>query len=255
MEMAKTRKTGQWSVVSSLQGAEDRQPETNRKSQIVNRKSEGGMTLFAIMAIMAIFAVGLLTVAPAVQQEVQREKELDAIQRGEQVAEAIRQYVEYYRGARLPNSMDDLLEGLPRGTQKRQILRASAAIDPLSEDGRWRLVKADLQSLGRFAKNVQSYNGGVLPNNPSTTFDRYAFVIVNSVNTGTDADAVDPDEDDSGDVVTENQPFIGVASQSKSKSVIAYYGIENESKWIFTPLFRGTGVNNIRPVRQPVVIR
>jgi hypothetical protein len=42
-------------------------------------------------------------------------------------------------------------------------------------------------------------------------------------------------------MVTENTPFIGVASQSRATSVIAYYGIENHSKWIFTPLFRGTG--------------
>ena len=98
------------------------------------RRSESGMTLFAVMGIMAVFAIGLLAVAPAIQQEIQREKELEAIARGEEVAEAIRQYVEFYRGTKLPNSIDDLLDGLPRGTGKRQILRASAAIDPLSED-------------------------------------------------------------------------------------------------------------------------
>ena len=58
--------------------------------------------------------------------------------------------------------MDDLLEGLPQGTKKRQILRASSAIDPLSEDGKWRLIKADVQTIGPFAKRVQNYNGGML---------------------------------------------------------------------------------------------
>jgi hypothetical protein len=48
------------------------------------------------------------------------------------------------------------------------------------------------------------------------------------------------EETDVESFTTEDQPFIGVASQSKSKSVIAYYGIENHSKWVFTPLFRGT---------------
>ncbi len=185
------------------------------------KKSERGMTLFAVMAIMAIFAIGLLAVAPTVQQEIQREKELEAIQRGEEVAEAIRQYVEFYRGAKLPNSMDDLLDGLPQGTKKRAILRASAAIDPLSEDGHWRLIKADVNSLD-------------------------SLVILNSLNTETDSDIEGADDD--FDVVTDNTPFIGVASQSKSKSVIAYYGIENQSKWIFTPLFRGTR-NNVITVR------
>lgn len=213
----------------------------------VNKRSERGMTLFAVMAIMTIFAVGLLAVAPTVQQEVQREKELEAIRRGEEIAEAIRRYVMHYQGAKLPNSMDDLLEGLPMGTKKLQILRASAATDPLSEDGKWRLIKADIQSLGGFAKNVQNYNGGVLPSNPSPIFDRYAIVIVNSINTGTDSDTKDAEEGDF-DVVTENTPFIGVASQSRSRSVIAYYGIENHSKWIFTPLFRGSGTSSIIPV-------
>ena len=205
-----------------------------------NRQRESGMTLFAVMAVMAIFAIALLAVAPTVQQEVQREKELESIRRGEEIAEAIRQYVEFYRGAKLPNSMDDLLEGLPQGTKKRQILRASAAVDPLSEDGRWRLVKADVQSLGGFAKRVQTYNGGLLPSNPSQTFDRFALVLVNTLNTGSEDDLEAPDDSDT-EIVTENTPFIGVASQSRSKSVIAYYGIENHSKWVFTPLFRGAG--------------
>ncbi len=213
-----------------------------------NRLGERGMTLLAVMAVMVVFAIGLLAVAPAVQLEVQREKELESIRRGEEVAEAIRQYVEFYRGAKLPNSMDELLEGLPQGTKKRQILRASAAVDPLSEDGKWRLIKAEVSTLGPFAKRVQTFNGGLLPSNPSQVFDRFALVLVNTLNTGSESDATEPDDSDT-EILTENTPFIGVASQSRSKSVISYYGIENHSKWIFTPLFRGAGVSNVRGER------
>jgi hypothetical protein len=199
------------------------------------------MTLLAVMGIMAVFAIALLAVAPSVHQEIQRERELESIRRGEEIAEAIRQYVEYYRGSRLPQSMDDLLDGLPQGTRKRQILRASSATDPLSEDGKWRLIKADPQVLARFARRVQNFNNGLLPSNPSRVFDRYSVVIVNAINTGEEeAD----DEDDYGmEVATDNTPFIGVASQSRGRSVIAYYGIERHSSWIFTPLFRGPGAN------------
>ncbi len=202
----------------------------------------------AVMAIMTVFAIGLLAVAPSIVQEVQREKELEAIRRGEEIADAIRQYVEFYRGARLPNSMDDLIEGLPYGTKKRQILRASAATDPLSEDGKWRLIKADVDSIGGFARRVQNYNGGVLPSNPSQLFDRYAIVLVNSLNTELESDT-EADEAGDFDVTTDNTPFIGVASQSRSKSVIAYYGIENHSRWVFTPLFRGTGRSSAAPTQ------
>ena len=217
-----------------------------------SRDSERGMTLLVVMGMMVVFAVGLLAVAPPVYQEVQREKELEAIRRGEEIAEAIRQYVIFYRGQRLPKSMDDLLEGLPQGTQKRQILRASAATDPLSEDGRWRLIKVDPQVLGRFARHVQEFNNGFLPSNPQPQiFDRYGVVIVNAINSGDD-DSSSSDETDF-EVDTDDTPFIGVASQNKDRSVIAYYGIERHSSWVFTPLFRGGGgVSTFRAPDQQV---
>jgi type II secretory pathway pseudopilin PulG len=215
----------------------------------IDNKNERGMSLFAVMAIMTVFAIGLMAVAPSIQQEIQREKEIETIRRGEEVAEAIRQYVTFYQGNKLPNSIDDLLEGLPQGTKKRQILRVSASIDPLSEDGKWRLIKADIDNLGGFARRVQNFHNGLLPSNPmpNNVFDRYSLFLVNSLNTDLDSD---DEADDDFDVVTENTPFIGVASQSRGKSVIAYYGIENHSKWIFTPLFRGAGRNAAIPTRK-----
>ena len=213
--------------------------------------SESGMSLLAVMAIMTLLAIALLAAAPTVQVEVQREKELETIRRGEEVADAIRQYVEFYRGSKLPNSMDDLLDGLPQGTKKRQILRASAAVDPLSADGKWALVKPEPQILARFAKRVQDFNNGLLPANPSPVFDRYVVIIVNSVHDLTDTEPQEPDEGDTIPV-TDNTPFIGVVSQSKSRSVLAYYGTENHSKWIFTPLFRGSGANRLVPVTPPI---
>ncbi|QQS32030.1 MAG: type II secretion system protein [Acidobacteriota bacterium] len=218
-----------------------------------NRNGELGMTLIALMGTMAVFAVALLAVAPSVYTEIQREKELEAIRRGEEVAEAIRQYVEFYGGGKLPTSMDELLEGLPAGTKKRQILRPSAAVDPLSEDGRWRLIKPDPNSIGSFARRVQNYNGGLLPANPSPLFDKFAVQFVSVLNTELDSDN---EGDSSFDMDFDNTPFIGVASQSLSKSIITYYGIENHSRWVFTPLFRGSGRNvtqSPQTIRNPPV--
>lgn len=216
------------------------------------RKSEKGMTLIAVLAVMTVFATALLAVAPTVYIEVQREKELEQIRRGEEVADAIRQYVLYYRGAKLPNSIDDLLEGLPQGTKKRMILRPSAAVDPLSEDGKWRLVTTNSQAFLNFARRVQNYNDGLLPSSPEPrqVFDRYAIAIVNNLNTEEETDSTEADESEIDDV-TDNTPFIGVASQSRAKSVLAYYGIENHSKWVYTPLFRGAGVLIANPKNNP----
>ncbi|MEO8072191.1 MAG: hypothetical protein ABI891_15850 [Acidobacteriota bacterium] len=220
-------------------------PKSKVQSPKLKDKGQTGMSLIAVMAVMTLFAIALLAVAPTVQQGIQREKELEQIRRGEEVAEAIKQYVIFYRGAKLPNSMDDLLEGLPQGTKKRQILRPSAAVDPLSADGKWLLVKPESKTFINFGRRVQIYNNGVLPASPGQIFDRYALPLVNIINTKSDDDLKVADEDET-DVTTENTPFIGVVSQSRSSSVISYYGIENHSKWVFTPLFRSTGASAVR---------
>lgn len=209
------------------------------------------MTLIAVMAMMTIFAVALLAVAPSVYLDVQREKELEAIRRGEEIANAIRLYVDHHGGSKLPESIDDLLEGLPQGTKKRMILRPSAAVDPLSDDGRWRLVKPEPDTIAAFAKRVQTYNNGLLPNNPSRFLDRYSIQLLVNLNTGTEDDETGIEPVDDVDVVTDNQPFIGVASQSRSRSVLTYYGIERHSNWVFTPLFRGSGMAPTSNVNQP----
>jgi type II secretory pathway pseudopilin PulG len=224
----------------------------NPKSKIQNLKSQSGMSLLAVLAVMTILAILLLAAAPAVQQSVEREKELETIRRGEEVANAIRLYVVFYNGTKLPRSMDDLLEGLPRGTKKRQILRPSAAIDPLAEDGKWRLVKPDSRAFINFAKRVQIYNNGLLPSNPHPFFDRFSLPLVNLVNSQSQSETQEVDDTEIEDAATDDTPFIGVASQNRGKSVVAYYGVENRSKWIFTPMFRGSGtrtVNQNRPER------
>ena len=76
---------------------------------------ERGYTLVALMALMALLALFALAAAPSIQQQTQREREKEAMFRGEQVADAIRAYYTY-RGAQGPNSLptdiDQLLEGI-----------------------------------------------------------------------------------------------------------------------------------------------
>lgn len=208
------------------------------------------MSLVALMAAMTLFAIALLAVAPTVQQGVQREKELEAIRRGEEVAEAIRQYVAVNQG-RLPESMDNLLEGVPVGTKKRQILRPSAAVDPLSADGKWRLIEPTTPAFQNFARRVTAYNGGAMPSSPEPRVFLERYIIgglVNIVDTKSESDLQEESEEEI-EIKTDKAPFIGVASQSRSTSVVAYYGIENHSKWIFTPVFRGAGVSSVTPNR------
>ncbi|MFN2500369.1 MAG: hypothetical protein ABR557_14920, partial [Pyrinomonadaceae bacterium] len=61
--------------------------------------------------------------------------------------------------AGLPTSIDQLLEGVQRGTKKLQILRISAAKDPLSTAGDWRLVGPNTQQLIDFERSVIVFSG------------------------------------------------------------------------------------------------
>ena len=111
---------------------EARRPHSALSTSPLN---ESGYTLVALLLMMSLLALFAAAAAPNVRQQAQREREKETIFRGEQVADAIRAYYRSH-GAQgvnsLPTSMDQLLEGIPRGTKKLQILRPEAARDPLS---------------------------------------------------------------------------------------------------------------------------
>lgn len=196
---------------------------------------ERGYTLVALLAVMTIILLVITAAAPSIRHQAQRERETEAIFRGEQVAEAIRLYVKA-RNA-LPNSMEQLLEGIPSGTKKRQILRPSAARDPLSSSGEWRLVQPMDRTMIDFTRAVQLYAGG----RPLTTSDQSLQIFAqrvasfgNVLNTGT-KEAAPGGEDDSA---SSSVPFIGVSSRSRRNSIIHYYDIDRHDQWVFTPLFK-----------------
>jgi len=203
------------------------------------RARERGYTMVALLAMMSLMALFALAAAPSVRQQAQREREKEAIFRGEQVSDAIRSYYRYRGGQgvnSLPTSIDQLLEGIPRGTKKLQILRPEAAHDPLSSDGEWRRIGPASPDLGQFVQSLTVYSGGVPPT-PRQEFAALASVIprvTNVLDTGS-TDTAPGGEDTSPDT---SGPFLGVASRSQRNSVIYYFGIDRHDYWIFTPLFR-----------------
>ncbi|MDQ4122930.1 MAG: type II secretion system GspH family protein [Acidobacteriota bacterium] len=216
----------------------------NRKSKIENRKStQRGAALVSLMALMTIMGFLMLAAAPSILMDVQRSKEEEAIARGEEIAEAIRIYVQ--RTGRFPQRMEELLEGVPvRGsTKKLMILRPSAAIDPLSSTGEWKTIQTnEIKTINEFQRKLVNYTGSNIfsnPPSPNNIFDRIAGQVISSINTETDEDTEAPGGEDSSQNV--DGPFVAVVSRSQRKSVITYYGIERHDRWIFTPLFRGTG--------------
>jgi type II secretory pathway pseudopilin PulG len=203
----------------------------------INSGAQGGyalVSLILVMSLLALFALGAATNLP---QQAQREREKEAIFRGEQVADAIRSYYRGHGGGQggvnaLPTSMDQLLEGIPRGTKKLQILRAEAAHDPLSKSGEWKTVGPTSDELVQFITALTTYSSGTppqprMPGIPIPT-------VTNILNTGSTGTAAGGEDDSPGST----GPFIGVQSRSQRNSVITYYGIDHHDGWLFTPLFR-----------------
>ena len=201
--------------------------------------SEGGYALVSLLLVMSLLALFALGAAQNIRQQAQREREKEAIFRGEQVGDAVRAYYRY-RGAQgvnsLPTSMDDLLQGIPRGTKKLQILRVEAARDPLSSSGEWKLVGPTSQDVGAFVKSLTVYSGGVPPT-PRGDMARLASLIPQMANVlDTESTNTAPGGED--DSANSSGPFLGVTSRSQRNSVMTYYGIDRHDGWLFTPLFR-----------------
>ena len=208
----------------------------------LKRHSEGGYTLVALLALMTVLALFALAAAPNIRQQAQREREVETIFRGEEVAEAIRLYYSYQVRQKnlradqaLPTSIDQLLEGVSFGTKKIQILRPSAARNPLSDSGEWSLVRPRSSQLADFQRSVMLFAGNVRPPTNDTQLKQVEQVMAPPVlpTLGISSEGLSSSSDGSS-----SGPFIGVSTGSKNNSVINYYGIDRHDGWIFTPLFR-----------------
>ena len=140
--------------------------------RVASRRSEGGYTLVALLAMMTVVALFAMAVAPSVQQQAQREREQEAIFRGEQVADAIRDYYRYRSSiSQLPaikhcqrrwtNCCREYRFRVDRRTVRFCV--ASAARDPLTIEGEWRFVLPRTEALIDFQQSVMFYAGNVLP--------------------------------------------------------------------------------------------
>ena len=219
----------------------------NPRLRGLRTSTEGGYTLVALLALMSVLALFAVAAAPNLRPQALREREKEAIFRGEQMADAIRDYYLFKAATSggageqaLPTSVDQLLEGIPipGGSKKRQVLRASAAHDPLSTTGEWRTIRPRAQELIEFQRAVIVYAGNILPppsNAQIAQLQQFAVPQIASVLDTGSANTAQGGEDTSAD---SSGPFVGVTSRSRNNSILYYYGIDRHDQWIFTPLFR-----------------
>jgi type II secretory pathway pseudopilin PulG len=200
-------------------------------------RRERGYALVALLALMTVLMISVMAAAPSLTQQARRERELEAIARGEEVAEAIRNFIHIAK--RPPTSMEELLEGAPLGTKKIQVLRESASHDPLSKSGEWKTIKVNDPALVNFVKDLTKYTDGRLSQQATTDPQLSQFAatlprVTNILDVNSEAEPSGGEDTSSNS----NGPFIGVASRSQRESIVTYYGIDHADGWVFTPFYK-----------------
>jgi hypothetical protein len=205
-----------------------------RPSRGTSQPGDGGYALVAMLALMTILMLAIASAAPSLRQQNLRLLEKEAIARGEEVAEAIAAY-HRIRGVP-PRSIEELLEGIarPGRIKKIQVLRPSAARDPLSSSHEWRYIRRGDKELSDFQQKVMLYAEARVLQPREPWMQQYYSNITGLVDLRADEEA--PCGENTSSNSTDG--FIGVVSRNQCGSVLTYYGIERHDKWVFTPLFR-----------------
>lgn len=120
------------------------------------REHEQGFLLVGVIVMVALVLLTLSVAAPIVAKDLRRERELEAVHRGQQYVRAIRLY--YLKNNSYPSSVK-LLEG---GTPKERYLRQHY-LDPMTGKDDWRLI-----ALGQAKTTVKGFFGEPLAGIAST---------------------------------------------------------------------------------------
>jgi type II secretory pathway pseudopilin PulG len=97
-----------------------------------SQSRQAGYVLIVMMLFLSLMAIGLAAIAPAIGQQIRRERESELTHRGRQYARAIRLY--YRRFGRYPVSLDNL-----DNTNNMRFLRKRFK-DPMTAGGDWRII-------------------------------------------------------------------------------------------------------------------
>ncbi|HTV57485.1 MAG TPA: hypothetical protein VMJ93_01295 [Verrucomicrobiae bacterium] len=109
-------------------------PRVSARPSGVRNSRESGFAFLMAMLLVAIVVITSTVVMESVAARVRREREQEMIWRGNQYARAIRLY--YHKVGRYPQSVDDLMEGVPDDHFLRQVYK-----NPMNtDDGTWRFI-------------------------------------------------------------------------------------------------------------------
>ena len=124
------------------------------------RDAEDGWALLGLLLALGVMSIVLASsIVPNVQMQVQRDKELEMIYRGEQMAEGIARYYNggFLRGINLQQrppygyltELVKLRDGVTIGVREIRFVRGSAMIDPMTSS-EWEPIRARDPRIGKF---------------------------------------------------------------------------------------------------------
>ena len=167
----------------------------------MRRRGEGGYSLVALMASVAIMMVMMAAAVPSWRYVMRNDAEEELLFRGGEIADAVARY-QRKNGNALPPSLEVLVKG-------KYLRRAYK--DPMTKHGRWRFLRPG-ESLAP---------GAPLAGNLGTS-------TVTTTTTTTRPSAFSPSGQPIG-------PFQGVASTSTEKSLRIFNGRTKYNEWVFLP--------------------
>src|SRR5580658_3259252 len=103
------------------------------RQPIRRRPSEDGYMMIAVMFMLAVLIIAMAVAAPKVKEDIQREREVETMQRGKQYIRAIQLY--YRKFHAYPPNVDALVK-----TQEIRFLRKKY-IDPTTGKDEWKPIQ------------------------------------------------------------------------------------------------------------------
>src|ERR1700719_2712498 len=96
------------------------------------KPSESGYILISVMILLAVFLIAMAVAAPKVAESIQRDRELETMQRGKQYIRAIKLYYKKFHA--YPPNLDALVK-----TNEIRFLRKKY-IDPMTGKDEWKPI-------------------------------------------------------------------------------------------------------------------
>jgi type II secretory pathway pseudopilin PulG len=114
--------------------------------------SQRGAILLMLLIALALIIIAMGVAAPKMAQQIRRDRETEMIHRGVEYARAVKKF--YKKFGRYPTSIEQL-----ENTNNIRFLRKRYT-DPMSPNGKWRLVRYGEVQLGQSGSLTPAVGGG-----------------------------------------------------------------------------------------------